>query len=272
MIYPNISYLNIGSNRASLPSTDYIWMDGFGETTSLLNPNEFIVLREGIHGFSGVSDERSVVQSPNEYAEMVNHRISKSREFGFDILIIGSSYYDIMTKRGKLMKIFSIPGALRKQMPDGNAVTIHCYAARGSPSISGGLPKGNLATHQIASLSLIAPDPYWYGGEITVNRPAGSNSIQLINSGNAGFTPCEIVLSANSARNRTTNQEIHATSGKSVVGVTVKITDNGVSAELNGSNVIGRFDMESEFFGLAPGVNVIEGVSSVKYTPRWDGI
>lgn len=69
MNYLNLSYLNLDNNQQNYPNADYVWVDGFGGATSLSNPREFVVLRDGIHGFCGVSDERSVVQSSNEYAE-----------------------------------------------------------------------------------------------------------------------------------------------------------------------------------------------------------
>lgn len=272
VLYPNIDYLNVSGEGNNLLPSDYLWVDAWGDVTELSDGINYVVLRDGIHGFSGSSNERALTSTPLEYTESVNHRTAKAREFGFEIMILAPNHELLMLKRERLLRIFSAPGTLQKRRDDGTLMSIRCYAARGSPSVSGGLPAGNYATHQQISISLIAPDPYWYGDEITVTRGAGLTQLSIVNAGNTEFTPAVITLSSNTAANITTGQTIAASAGKTVSGSVVSVDDNGVTASLSGTNVVGRFTINSQFFGLTAGLNVLEGVSSVKYTPRWDGI
>ena len=251
-------------------SPQYAWVDDAGVTTSLMNVSEFVVLRDGVHGFADVTDERSLMSVANQSGERFTNMVGKAREFGFDVMIIGSTHADLLTKRAKLLKMFAKPGRLSKKIGEDTVVSIDCYAARGSPEIQGGIAPD--ATRQTVSINLVAPDPYFYGEEITVTLASGSSTLTVNNPGTAEVTPCTIVLNADAASNMTTGQTMTALAGQTVSGATVTVTDNGVSAVLNGTNVIGRFTFDSEFWMLAEGINNISGVSSISFRPRWKGV
>ena len=72
----------------------YAWTDATGTITSLMNSSEFVVLREGVHGFADVTDERSLMSVANQTGERFTNTAGKAREFGFDVMIIGSTHAD----------------------------------------------------------------------------------------------------------------------------------------------------------------------------------
>ena len=120
------------------------------------------------------------------------------------------------------------------------------------------------------NITLTAPDPHFYS--VTEITQTGSGTITLTNAGTAGKTPCTLTLSANTAGNTTTGESMSARTGQTVSGAVVTSDDAGVTAVLNGTNVLNRFTLDSDFFMLVPGQNVLTGVSQVKYRPRWNGI
>ena len=66
----------------------YAWTDASGTITSLMNSSEFVVLRDGIHGFTDVTDERNLSSLANQTGERFTNTAGKAREFEFDVMII----------------------------------------------------------------------------------------------------------------------------------------------------------------------------------------
>lgn len=268
MTYLNIDTLN--GNAGGWSNT--LWIGGNGIHLDLGSPGSFIVLRSGIDGWSGTPAEYADETTPNRMARVLRQTTYSSREFGFDLLIIGRDRNDLLTKRAFLLDAFSpvADGTLYREVPGIGVVTIACRPTRGYPDIRDGLPPGAQAKSQVVSIRLTAADPYFYGSTTRVYADGGMCAV--INPGNAELTPCRIKLSANTCTNTTTGETMTARTGQSVAGSLVDIRDTGVTADLDGTNVIGRFSYDSSFGALVPGENLITGAEWVEYRPRWGGI
>ena len=245
----------------------YAWRDAAGRITSLMDSENYVVTRYGIRGFADTTDERTLI--PGKRVQLVAGCTAKARELGFTVLIIGGSAADVQEKRDRLLRIFSQPGTLIIHTGI-RELSIGCYCARGSPDIADGIAPD--ATSQKVALTLIAPDPYFYGEEMTVSLNDGMSVQSVYNPGTADLTPCTLVLSENAATNVTAGQTMQALEGQTVAGASVTVTDTGISATLDDANVIGRFTYDSAFWMLVPGFNVLEGVASVRFRPRWMGV
>lgn len=268
-----MNYLNIDSlNGEAGGWTNYLWTAGSGISLDL-SSESYIVLRDGIDGFSGTSADYHTAQSPNRMRHVLRQSAHAPREFGFVVLIRASDHADLMQKRKILLDAFSAgygDGVLQKLLPGVGTVTITARSVRGYPDIRGGLPPGSLARSQEVTIRLVAHDPYWYGPVLRQTAVGGLCTVQ--NTGNAELTPCRIRVAANVVTNTTTGQTLYARSGQTIVGAVVDITDTGVTAELDGANALGRFAYDSQFPMLAPGTNVISGVEWVEFRPRWEGV
>lgn len=242
----------------------WVWEDAWGQQTNLSDISRYIVLRDGINGFSGVTFERALKLAASEEAEYNAHQIARARNCGFNILMIGKNHADLDEARENLLRIFSRPGRLIITLDSGQKRTLAAYAARGYPNIRGGLPPGIQAKTQTVEVQFEAPDPYFYGEVQRVYAVDGI--VELDNPGTARQTPCRMKLAGATCTNQT--------SGKSMTGVAgaeVTITDRGVTAALDGANCIGQFSVDSEFWMLEHGENRISGAEWVEYTPRWTG-
>lgn len=242
----------------------WVWEDTWGHQTNLSDASRYIVLRDGINGFSGVTFERTLKMAASEEAEYSAHRTARARNCGFTILVIGKNHADLDEARENLLRIFSRPGRLIITLDSGQKRVLAAYTARGYPSIRGGLPPGIQAKTQTVEVQFEAPDPYFYGEVQRVYAVDGI--VEITNPGTATLTPCTLKL----AEKTCTNQ----TSGKSMTGVAgaeVTITDRRVTATLDEANCIGQFSVDSEFWMLEHGENRISGAEWVEYTPRWTG-
>lgn len=268
--YLNIEALN---GEATGGWSNALWVGGNSIPLDLGSPESFIILRDGIDGYSGITSEYTDEASPNRMRHIIRQTAYTPREFGFDVLIVGSCRDDILRKRQLLLDAFSPTrgaGTLYKQVPGIGVVSITCRPVRGYPDIRDGLAPGAQARSQVATIRLTAADPYFYGGTVRVTASGGVCTV--VNAGNAELTPCRIKLSADTCSNTTTGQTMTARSGQTVTGAEVDIKDSGVTAELDGANVLGRFSYDSCFPALAPGENLITGAEWVEYRPRWGGI
>lgn len=266
-----MNYLNIDSlNGEAGGWSNYQWTSGSGVSLDL-SGESYVVLRDGIDGFSGGTGEASSETSPNLMRSVVRQTTFAPREFGFDVLIRGKDHSDLMQKRQILLDAFSHgDGVLRKTIPGVGVVSITARSVRGYPDIRNGLPPGAQAKTQVVTIRLVAHDPYFYGPVLRQN--AVGNICTVENTGNAELTPCRIKLSANTCTNTTTGQVMTARGGQTVTGCIVDIKDTGVAAELDGANVLGRFTYDSQFPMLIPGTNVISGAEWVEFMPRWGGV
>lgn len=270
MTYLNVDTLN-GEAAAGWSNT--LWVGGNSIQLDLGSPGSFIILRDGIDGYSGTTSEYADEAVPNRMRHAIRQTSYTPREFGFDVLILGNCRDDILRKRQLLLDAFSPThgaGTLYKQVPGIGIVSITCRPVRGYPDIRDGLAPGTQARTQVATIRLTAHDPYFYGPSVTVTASGGVCTVQ--NEGNAELTPCRIKLSADTCTNTTTGQTMTARSGQTISGATVDIKDTGVTAELDGANILGRFSYDSQFPALTPGENLITGAEWVEYRPRWGGI
>lgn len=242
----------------------WVWIDAWGTSTNLSDTSRYIVLRDGINGFSGVTFERTLKQAASEAAEYNAHTVARARNCGFTILMVGDNHADLDAARENLLRIFSQPGVLVCTLDNGEKRNLSAYAARGYPSIRGGLPPGIQAKTQTVEIQFEAPDPYFYGEAQTVTAEGGV--VELYNPGTAR-APCKVKLAEATCTNTTTGQSMTGISGAEVT-----ITDRKITATIDGENCLGQFTTDSVFWMLEPGTNLISGAELVEFTPRWAGL
>lgn len=271
----NIDGLNTSSQpRQSSARRGYVWIDGTGEETNLTDPSSYMVLREGINGFSNSTTEYATQPNSNMMGEVLRQTNTAKREFGFRVLIIGTDHADIEAKRKRLLYVFSPSlgmGTLVKSFDDGSTVRISCLIAPGYPDIVDGLPMGSQARTQVVEVRFVAPDPYFYGDEVVVVGDA-NHTATVINNGDA-IAQCMVKISGQLCRNLTTGEEMTAAQSKSINGLTVTVCDGKVvAADFNNHNAIGNFSHGSRFWMLATGENSLDGIQWIKFRPRWSSI
>lgn len=269
----NIDRLNI-SDDTDIIYPRYAWIDCKGELHDLTNRERFVVLREGISGFSAVNVEYSTAPTLNQRAETLNQATIKSREFGFSVVIIANDREDLEMKRRALLNMFSNHdnGTLVRRLDTGDTVKISCRVSSGYPDIPNGLPQGSHAKAQVAEIRFIATDPYFYGKERRYESTDAQGTINVNNVGDVP-APCVFKLKSNGCKFNSGTLTISPNSADDdISGSIVSVGDNSVVATKSGNNVLHMFARNSRFLMLQPGLNVLTGIEWIEFAPRWSKI
>lgn len=251
----------------------YVWEDTGGILHSWHDKNKFIVLRDGIDGFSSSTADIITEQNCSNIGEYLKTRVWRRRDgFGFSLAIIGRNHAEIEENRKELIDMLSNydgEGRLIINFDDGSSVYIRAEKANGYPRIANGLPPQQLARMQVAELRFTSSDPFFYASEVVEITPT-DGIIELTNQSDVS-TPCIFEISAETCQNESTGEIITNNGHDSIIGVVVSSGDGSCTAELDGENSLYRFGMNSQFWMLKPGINKIIGVSKIRYRPRWSG-
>ena len=268
MLHPlNITTLNTLTDTHEI-YPEWGWRAATGEMT-LLCGTAYTVLREGMRGFSEINSEHNLIANPSNMGEFVSHTIERGRECVFDVLIRGRDRDELLSLQQKLIEALSTPGELLINRDYGRSLALKARCANGYPAIDGGLPKGTLAKHRIATIRLFAPDPYFYGAEISAVSTDGE--LTIYNPGDRP-APCTIACCSREATNETSGRTISAVTTSTLEGVTIEVSDTSVKITANGENAARRIAWSSQFWMLMPGKNELHGVSKIQFRPRWSGI
>lgn len=246
----------------TLTSPSWVWITESGTQYSLSDRTRFIVLEDGIEGFSNSTTEITTNPNISGRGETVINTAAKARECGIDILIIGDNRNDIMQKRRLLLDIFNAPGTLQIKQ-GGQTYYLHCRTARGYPAIRDGTRPDNQARAKVASVRFTAADPYFYGPEVTTT----ASSITV-----AGDVPAPCTIVTSSTTSSRTAGGVTKSITSTETGITVAVSDTDITATKNGANKISTFTYSSKFWMLEPGTNTVSGISTLTYRPRWSGI
>ncbi len=257
----NVAGFDVGDGGGYPRMPVFAWKNGLGELIAL----DCVILGSRT-GWSGNTGDIQAIANADYTGEIVTRIKRNRREISFRIPVRGKSLADREALEQKIISAFAQSigtGRLYFTRQDGTCLYLDATPARGCPSIDEVTDRFSWA-----DITLVAVSPNWtlYG-----------EPYRLIDgyAHNPGNVPAEVsfVATADEVINETTGQTISAATGQTIVGITISVTDNSISATgSGGSNEIWKFSADSEFWMIAPGTNQIAGTSDLQFRPRWDGV
>lgn len=240
-------------------------------------------------GFGDLPADIKTTKAPYQDGETHVDSVIEAKPFGFDFTIIGSNRQEIFDRRLIVARHFNTklgPGTLEWEQEDGTKYHINCIAKATFPS-----GEAQSRTHQIVIIDLYAPSPFWYdptqweqlmigfsGGwsypwSYPKNYGQVGTQIEIINLGNIE-TPVLIYFYGEVVnpviQNLTTEKEISVV--KTIPDGDILIINTAFGEKgamiLCGGEYVNAFeyvDPDSDFWGLAPGLNTL------KYTVASEG-
>lgn len=251
--------------QPTTPSGTY-WEAPDGTTIDLHDPISYWILWGSPTGWTGHTGSPETLELPDFSATQLSSTKYQRRTPSVTIAVAGLSRPDLENKCDALISALSQErglGRLHIVTATGDRVYIDCIVASGYPEIA--LQSDTLA---FAKISLIAPDPRYYGEElITVGANGTTN-----NPGNAQ-SPCLFTCSANTVSNTAHSNTISNATGYALSGVIIDTTPGHLRATKNAANAMHYISMASDIaaFTVYPGSNTFAGISSLTYRPAWRG-
>jgi hypothetical protein len=266
-----------------------LWIDPFGVTHNLTDPNSFYWVQGATGMFMPGMDlqEQGVPLQPGSIMRLT---LAKPRDVNLPILVKGVSAADFYNNLEEVCSMFysattQAPGTLRRTTPNGHTRDLQCFYAGGAEGDESIDNSG--AAHMYMVVGLRGCTPFWFDSTPTVQTftpsgpvnffgtpflplqlsPAGlSSSFTIINSGDDVAWPTWAIHGP--ATNPTLTNTYTAPNG-AVITKTLALTITLGSSDIltiqtkpvsitkqDGSNQFGAISPTSSLWSLQPGVNL----------------